>query len=79
MRVFIHMLRDAEGITNRLQQDGWEIVIEDEEVLSACHASVISEEDARLRLQDLGLLTSGRLRIEFPAGTHLATGEPCRN
>ena len=65
MRLRIQLLHQREAVKDCLRRDGWNLKGENRDTLSACHAAVDSELDARRRLHSLGLLTSVNLRIEF--------------
>jgi hypothetical protein len=48
-----------------LRADGWQLVRQRDNQVTAEHPLVKDEATARIRLQDLGLLTSAALYIEF--------------
>ena len=69
MVVYISMLRWPNHVRETLSNAGWKLDAEDGASLCASHAEVADEPAARSRLQQLGLLTSASLRIEFrPTG-----------
>ena len=68
MRITIRVLDNPDTVRGRLQRDGWEVDRAADGSLSVSHPFAESERNARLRLFQLGLLTSGSLRIEFPVG-----------
>jgi hypothetical protein len=72
MHVRIQPLRRPETILAALRQDGWGVECGHDGAVCACHPQVPDEGAARSRLQGLGLLTSGSLRIEF---CHAGPGE----
>ncbi|MBM4073520.1 MAG: hypothetical protein FJ271_32045 [Planctomycetes bacterium] len=65
MRIAIECLQPGADIGKRLQRDGWAVEQVDDRLLLADHPGVSSESAARIRLHQVGLLTSGRLRIHF--------------
>jgi hypothetical protein len=65
MFVRLELLNQANGIQEQLARDGWKLERQADENWLARHLSVQDEPAARLRLAHLGLLTSGRLRIQF--------------
>lgn len=64
MKVRIEMLRPAAPLKQLLESAGWQVT-QDQGALLLSNGLVDSEEIARLQLHALGLLTSGKLRIEF--------------
>jgi hypothetical protein len=65
MNLQIQLLHRGDVVKDCLRRDGWKLLSENRDTLSACHAAVDSESAARQRLHVLGLLTSAALRIEF--------------
>ena len=65
MRVCLRFLRRKELIQESLRADGWQLVRQRDNQVTAEHPLVKDEASARIRLQDLGLLTSAALYIEF--------------
>lgn len=65
MKIRIEMLRPAVPLKQLLERAGWQVTQEEEALLLLSDDMVDSEELARRRLYDLGLLISGRVRIEF--------------
>jgi len=65
VKVDIQMLRPSEKLLGLLSHDGWALESSQELALCVSHPQVADQEQARHRLDRLGLLTSGRLRIEF--------------
>lgn len=65
MNIRIEMLRNPDYCRDALAKDGWKLVVKKELDFNASHPSVRDEEEARVRLCRLGLLTSSSLRIEF--------------
>jgi hypothetical protein len=65
MKVHLCFLRQAVGFRALLQNDGWLLEQEKDASLLAWHPEAPDEVTARSRLHQLGLLTSGSLRIEF--------------
>ncbi|HEV3260385.1 MAG TPA: hypothetical protein VG013_26250, partial [Gemmataceae bacterium] len=65
MKMHILVLRGLNTVMEILQADGWTVVIEGKDRVRARHPAVPDEVTARSRLQHLGLLTSGALRICF--------------
>jgi hypothetical protein len=61
MQLDIHFLRSAEKIREILRQDGWNMTTN-----TASHPRVPDEVTARHRLEQLGLLTSPAVQIDFP-------------
>ena len=65
MRLQIRFLRREEVIQEALRLDGWELEREQNDGFTAHHPLVKDETAARIRLQELGLLTSASIQIEF--------------
>jgi hypothetical protein len=66
MNVHMNLLRWSDDFRATLRKDGWVILAaERKEELDASHPQVKDEDAARSRLQGLGMLTSGSLRIDF--------------
>ena len=65
MRLRLRFLRRRELIQESLRADGWQLVRQGDNQVTAEHPLVKDETTARIRLQDLGLLTSAALYIEF--------------
>jgi hypothetical protein len=65
MRLRLRFLRRKELIQESLRADGWQLVRQRDNQVTAEHPLVKDEATARTRLQDLGLLTSAALYIEF--------------
>jgi hypothetical protein len=65
VRVFFQPLRGRVELRRILEADGWTLEAGWDDTLLAEHPAVADEAAARSRLHHLGLLTSGRLRIEF--------------
>lgn len=65
MKIAIETLQPGPDISKKLEKDGWTVEQVDGGLLLAEHPSVSNESLARLRLHQLGLLTSGQLRIHF--------------
>jgi hypothetical protein len=65
VHVSLELLRRSESILVALREDGWRVESGPGVAVCARHPRVPDENAARRRLQRLGLLTSGSLRIEF--------------
>ena len=65
MRLRLRFLRRSELIQESLRADGWQLVRQRDNQVTAEHPLVKDEATARIRLQDLGLLTSASIQIEF--------------
>jgi hypothetical protein len=65
MRLRLRFLRRRELIQESLRADGWQLVPQGDNQVTAEHPLANDETTARIRLQDLGLLTSAALYIEF--------------
>jgi hypothetical protein len=65
MRVRIELVRGAAGLGELLRADGWRLEGAVAGPIYASHPEADDEPSARHRLHGLGLLISGRLRIEF--------------
>src|SRR5262249_9051840 len=65
MRVLFQSLRECPELRRILQTDGWKLEGVPNDALLGEHPAVSDEEAARGRLHRLGLLTSGRFRIQF--------------
>src|SRR5271157_1397299 len=68
MRIHIFELRSQRHCRKLLKADGWRLHDEGTTSFSAVHPHVKDQPTARTRLQQLGLLTSSHLRIEFDVG-----------
>jgi hypothetical protein len=75
MNIYIQMLRSAARLRNTLEADGWRLEAAHEGAVRARHPHLRDAADVRSRLNDLGLLTSSAVRIEFPPTT-TASSEP---
>jgi hypothetical protein len=65
VKVRIEVLPGQPDIAPLLQDDGWSVTTEPDGSLSASHPAVADEAAARCRLEELGLLTAGSVRITF--------------
>jgi hypothetical protein len=65
MQVHIQSLRHHEAVRRILARNGWRLDREGGPRYFARHPAVKDQEDARGRLNDVGLLTSSAVRIEF--------------
>jgi len=65
MRLHLRFLREGDLIREALEKDGWKLEWERDDYLTARHPLVHDESTARNRLQDLGLLTTCSVCIEF--------------
>jgi hypothetical protein len=65
MRLHLRFHRKSEFVQEALQKDGWQLQREADDSVSARHPLVCNETAARNRLQDLGLLTTRAVSIEF--------------
>ena len=72
MHVTIRPLGQPEAFLAVLRDDGWAVESGEDGAVCARHPLASDEGAARSRLQDLGLLTSRCLRIEF---CHAGQGE----
>jgi hypothetical protein len=68
MHVRIQSLRRSEKFLVAMRKDGWALQSGQDGVVCARHPLASDEAAVRSRLHDLGLLTSGSLRIEFCHG-----------
>jgi hypothetical protein len=66
MNVLFQLLRGADQSLATLRGDGWKLESERNGSFLARHPCVTDGKSARDRLNQLGLLTSALLRIEFP-------------
>jgi hypothetical protein len=66
MKVYIEMLRSSAALRKTLEAAGWKLEAAHEGGVLAGHPHLRDEADARERLNELGLLTSSAVRIEFP-------------
>jgi hypothetical protein len=69
-----HFLREPAGMIQALRTDGWDLAGEGDWVVRASHPDAPEEGAARERLDGLGLLTSGALRIHFDHSRRPALG-----
>jgi hypothetical protein len=74
MRVYIQMLRSAAKLRKTLEADGWRLEAAHQGGVRACHPQLHDQADVRGRLNELGLLTSSAVRIEFTPSA--GKGEP---
>jgi len=65
MKLRLRFIRKHDLIEKALRADGWRLERESDDEVTAHHPLVRDEPAARIRLQELGLLTSASLRIEF--------------
>jgi hypothetical protein len=65
MKIHLRFLRQCEEIQETLKNDGWNLEWEHDGSLNAGHPHVLDEAAGRYRLQDLGLLTTGAVHIDF--------------
>jgi hypothetical protein len=65
MHIRIQSLGRSKTFLDALRDDGWAVEIGQDGAFCARHPRASNEGAARNRLHDLGLLTSGSLRIEF--------------
>jgi hypothetical protein len=65
MNVYIELLRGGSDVRALLREHGWRLDEQGADRLLAKHAEVRNQEVARDRLQQAGLLTSPKVRIEF--------------
>jgi hypothetical protein len=65
MRVHLRFLRRRELIQEALRVDGWQLERDRDDGVTAQHPLVKDETAARIRLHELGLLTSASVYIEF--------------
>jgi hypothetical protein len=65
MMVRFDMLRRTDGLRELLRANGWALREPRAGTLYASHPQATDQRVARSLLHDLGLLTSGRLRIQF--------------
>jgi hypothetical protein len=76
MQVRIQSLRRSEAVFAALREDGWALQAGQDGAVCARHPLAPDEDTARSRLHELGLLTSGSLRIEFRrAGRNEGAGQ----
>jgi len=74
MVTYIRLLKSSREVKELLCADGWHIEELENGALATTHTQVVNQDDARVRLSRLGLLTSSRLRIKFePHFTRCAT------
>jgi hypothetical protein len=65
MQLRIHTLRPSADPSTALERDGWQIQEAPNGGLCASHPLAPDQQTARMRLDNLGLLTSSALHIEF--------------
>jgi hypothetical protein len=65
MHLQIQLLRRPDELRRTLRDDGWTLEADEATSVRASHPSVPDEAAARSRLDQLGLLTSASLRVEF--------------
>lgn len=65
MQIRFDSARHETAVRGLLRADGWELEGPVTGAFWASHAEAADQSSARSRLQQLGLLTSARLRIEF--------------
>jgi hypothetical protein len=65
MKMHIESVRHAGSLKEQLVREGWRVDNAQGGGFLISHGEIASELDARQRLQRMGLLTSGKVRIEF--------------
>jgi hypothetical protein len=65
MNIWIEALISSTDLEEILVDDGWDLLVESDQLIFANHPEVPDEPTARSRLNRLGLLTSRSHRIEF--------------
>jgi hypothetical protein len=65
MKVQIWILQSGSDCKDALAKDGWDLSVEPDGSVLAEHPAVVSEPEARARLNRLGMLTSRELSIRF--------------
>jgi hypothetical protein len=65
MKVYIQILRSPAALRKTLEAAGWRLESAPEGAVHARHPHLHDEADVRDQLNDLGLLTSSAVRIEF--------------
>jgi len=65
VNIRIRFLRQPDAFREALRKDGWTVRAEPDNEVSVEHTEVPDEISARNRLQQLGLLTSPSLAIDF--------------
>jgi hypothetical protein len=73
MKVYIEMLRSSARLVKALEADGWRLETAHQGAVLAGHPHLHDEAGARGRLNELGLLTSSAVRIEFPPSSPRAS------
>jgi hypothetical protein len=66
MKVYIEILRSSAALRKTLEAAGWKLEAAPQGAVLAGHPHLRDQADARERLNELGLLTSSAVRIEFP-------------
>jgi len=70
MRMHIETVRHAALLKEQLEREGWRVDQALDGSFLASNGDIASEPDARQRLHQMGLLTSGKVRIEFLYSPH---------
>jgi hypothetical protein len=65
MKLRLESSLPAASLKEKFERDGWRVDQAKDGSMLASHGEIVSEPVARLHLQQMGLLTSAKLRIEF--------------
>jgi hypothetical protein len=65
MNLFIHVSSVSENVVSTFRDNGWRVTGDERGQLLADHPLVDSETSARARLNEMGLLVSRSLKIDF--------------
>jgi hypothetical protein len=65
MKITVHVFRKRLVFQQALRRAGWHIFDPAADPMEVDHPDVHDEDTARLRLSEIGLLTSSHVRVEF--------------
>ncbi len=65
MRMRIETGSHSIAVKEQLEREGWRVDQSRDGKMTATHTGIVDEPDARQHLQEMGLLTSSKVRIEF--------------
>jgi hypothetical protein len=70
MDIYFEVVRGRADLPALLRANGWRLDEAAGNRVTASHPDITDQPSARQKLDRMGLLTSGRLRIEFGPTTH---------
>jgi hypothetical protein len=64
-KLHIEMRSRSDTVKEQLEREGWHVDTKQDGSMLATHSGVIQEPEVRQRLDQMGLLTSSQVKIEF--------------